>query len=191
VLTVGDRSGRVMSTPGETSRPAGWRAWTVADAGRSRMEQEGFSVTSMATLGSPHEEIARQAREGGFDLTLIGGPSGPHRRAMILRTGSLVLANSGSAILVSRARPRGEIQVLLVADGSDGSQAALRCFGEFADPQRCATTSISSNTGVELVRSGYYGVVVCGVSLEGGEITAGSDVEVLLRAAPTLLVARG
>jgi hypothetical protein len=203
----------VRSARSEGSRPGGWAAWAVADAGRSRIEQEGFSATSLATMGSPHEQIARQARGGGFDLTLIGrGHSyGP---AMIPTTASSVLSNSDSAILVSRARPRGEIQVLLVADDSAASQAALRCFGEFADPRRCRTTSVSVpdstarvgsahrhnarvsavevepiDRSIELVRTGHFEVVVSGVGLEGGIITADPVVRALLQAAPTLLVA--
>jgi nucleotide-binding universal stress UspA family protein len=219
VLTVGDHRGRVFSRGGISLQQDGWDADAVADAARSRVEEEGFSAASRATIGEPHEEIARIARDGGFDLTLIGGPHksrpGP---SMISQTGSLVISGSGSAVLVSGSRPRLPIQVLLVADGSDASVAAIGCFKEFADPRRCTANSLplpsapsprshlslvgaagrkdSARGGVadaplDLVRSGHYGVVVCGVSLDAGRIATEPLVQSFLLSAPSLLIARG
>lgn len=219
VLTVGDHRGMVIPPGGIALQQVGWEADAVADAGRSRVEKEGFSATSIATIGEPHEEIPRLAREGRFDLTLIGAAYG--RRAgppIIPQTVSLVISGSGSAVLVSGSRPQEPIRVALVADGSDASAAAIRCFEEFADSGRCTTESLSlrqaprprrhlslvhaagqkvdspdaaADAPLDLVRSGYYDLVVCGVSIEAGKIAAEPLVESLLLSAPNLLIARG
>jgi nucleotide-binding universal stress UspA family protein len=218
VLAVGDASGRVMSASADPTRGSRWGAWTVADAGRSRVEKEGFSATSLATIGSPREEIARQARDGGYDLTLLGARDHQRRRATISTIGALVLSDSRSAVFISKARPRGHVRALLIEDDSPGAAAAISCFGNFADARRCSTTSLSlrgapvqpapirvgsghrdaSSEGaaidslgssIDLVRSGYFGVVVCGVRLEAGAITADPVLDALLREAPSLLIA--
>jgi nucleotide-binding universal stress UspA family protein len=213
VLTVGDRQGRVISAGGKAARRSGWKAYAVADAGRSRVEREGFEATSMVARGDPPVEIARHAREGDFDLTLIGRRGRPLTRSSAIPTiGSLVLASSGSALLVARSRPHNRVHVLLVADESDDSQAAKTCFRNFADPRRCTATSVSltrppllgeplssaSSTGKkqsitkasqELLGAEHYGLIVCGMHVTAGVLSPEPLVQGVLSKSPGVLMA--
>jgi nucleotide-binding universal stress UspA family protein len=211
VLTVGDLQGRVISAPNEATQRSGWEARTVADATRSRVEREGFEVTSMVARGEPSEEIARRAGEGGFGLTLMGCSRALAGSWPIPSAGSQVLTSSRSALLIGRSRPRNRVQVLVVRDDSDDSQAAANCFREFADPLRSSATSVSlsrvpfrsksseavslfkderdTEAPLEEVGNDRYGLIVCGVSVDAGVQAAQPFVEGVLGQTSGVLLA--
>jgi nucleotide-binding universal stress UspA family protein len=213
VLTVGDRQGRVISAGGRAARRSGWKAHAVADAGRSRVQREGFEASSRVARGDPSEEIARHAREGDFDLTLIGSRRTSFARGSAIPTiGSLVLASTGSALLFARSRPHNGVHVLLFGDDSDDAHAATTCFREFADPRRCTATSVSltrpssrvkhlgsassagderpvTDTSHDLLGAEHYGLIVCGVHVEAGVLVPEPFVRGVLVKSPGVLIA--
>ncbi len=126
-----------------TQSIGGHEAMQVAlDLEKERLQQAGFETQAILKAGNPAATINDYAEEIQADLIIIGARG--LRAALGILLGGVaqqVVEYSSSPVLVVRAPYKGLRRILLVVDGSEGSQHAV----EFLAPpcpdgkrQRCA-----------------------------------------------------
>jgi nucleotide-binding universal stress UspA family protein len=133
--------------------------WTMGQERRARLEPkdiaavevaafrgDGFTVDSHIGSGVPADQILEVAREGNYDLTLLGAGSSSWLGNLLLgSTSTKVLhASESSILIVHRFQERsGKQQVLLATDGSEDSELAVATLLKVADPEKVSVTVVS------------------------------------------------
>ncbi|HEU4867259.1 MAG TPA: universal stress protein [Actinomycetota bacterium] len=118
----------------------------VVDRTVAGFEEQGFTVQGEVVEGLPGRSIVERAREGMFDLVVVG--AGSHSWLGHILLGSVstcVLHNSPVSVLVVHEPPRteGKLKVLVATDGSGAAGAAVSDFASLVDPSRCEVTVVS------------------------------------------------
>ncbi len=111
---------------------------TAVDRSVAELTDAGFTATGRIADGDPALEIVSAAEQGAHDLVLLGSGSTSWIGQLMLGSVSnkVLHGSSSSVLIVHKVLDDDNGSVLVGVDGSDGSQAAVRCIEGFADPAR-------------------------------------------------------
>jgi nucleotide-binding universal stress UspA family protein len=138
-------------------------AQRVADATVTGLKELGFTADGGAVEGDEATEILRVAGERGVDLILVGSAKERWVDTVVLGSvSSSVVHASTRPVMVVHEPPSGDgpVKVLVAADGSEGSERAVRAFTALADPERCAVEVLSVARVAPLPLGGPEGAVM-------------------------------
>jgi len=104
-------------------------------------------VEGLVVAGDEASEIVHAAETLDADLVVVGsGKEGWLDTVVLGSVSSSVLAGSPCPVLVVHRAPEGDrhVQVVVGADGSDGSNRSIAAFAGLADPGRCEVAVITA-----------------------------------------------
>ena len=138
-------------------------AQRVADETVTGLKALGFTADGVAVEGDEATEILQAAAERDVDVIVVGSAKERWVDTVVLGSvSSSVVHASERPVLVVHEAPAGEgpVKVLIAADGSDGSEHAIRAFGRLADPARCTVEVLSVAAVAPLPPGGPAGAVL-------------------------------
>ena len=119
------------------------RATEIVQAAVDGLKQEGFAPTGIVAEGEPGLEILHAIERDWYDLTVCASGSTSWLGSFLLgSTSTYILHGAPSSVMIVHRAPAEDrpVRVLVGADGSRGSEFALRTIAGFADPSRCRMT---------------------------------------------------
>ena len=138
-------------------------AQRVADETIAGLKAAAFTATGGSVEGDEASEILRLASERGAELIVVGSAKERWLDTVVLGSvSSSVVHAAPCPVLVVHRAPEAdrEIRVLVGADGSEGSQHAVKAFAGFADPLRCSVEVLTVAPAPPLPPGGPAGAVL-------------------------------
>ena len=110
----------------------------IAREAAEHLSEHGFDVSSSSERGDPATKILNKLEVDDHDLVVLGGSHTSWMGTLLLGSVSMhVLHHADCSVLVAHQAPAGSARVLVAADGSAPSIAALELARKVLDRAKC------------------------------------------------------